>query len=69
MRNSKFFKFLKFFLTKFWGGYIFQPNWQQGSWLYCYLLYIGCELTLGQIRKLDFARQGVSLLGAPSPES
>ena len=33
MANLKFFKFLKFFLTKIWGGYIFVPNWQVDSWL------------------------------------
>ena len=66
MRNSKFFKFLKFFLTKNLRGYIFQPNWQQGRWLHRYLLYIGRVLALGQT---DFALEGVRVHHTPPSES
>jgi hypothetical protein len=66
MRNSKFFKFLKFFLTKNLRGYIFQPNWQQGRWLHRYLLYIGCALAIGQT---DFALEGVTVQHTPPSES
>ena len=66
MRNSKFFKFLKFFLTKKLRGYIFQPNWQQGRWLHRYLLYIGRVLALGQT---DFALEGVRVHHTPPSES
>jgi len=34
MPNFKFFKLLKFFLTKIWGGFIFVPNWQLGGLLH-----------------------------------
>ncbi len=33
MRKFNFFKFLKFFLTKIWVGFIFVPNWQLDGWL------------------------------------